>query len=101
MQISAAKKLVELYKGEEVVASEAFAWESGSWTTLKLQVRKVKDGDWAVEGKVWKQGAPEPSKWTVTYSEKNEPTAGRASIWGNPFAGTPIDFDDITITGVK
>lgn len=97
LQVSAAKKFVELYKGEEVVAKEPFTWESDSWTLLKLRVRKGKDGAWAVEGKVWKQGSPEPEKWTVTHTEKSEPMAGRASIWGNPFAGTPIDFDDLVI----
>lgn len=101
LQISAAKKLVELYKGDDVVAKEPFSWESDSWTMLKLQVRKVKDGEFAVEGKVWKQGTPEPQKWIVTYIEKSEPIAGRASIWGNPFAGTPIDFDDLVVSAVK
>jgi hypothetical protein len=101
LQISAAKKLVELYKGDDVVAKEPFTWESDSWTMLKLQVRKVKDGEFAIEGKTWKQGTTEPEKWTVTYAEKSEPIAGRASIWGNPFAGTPIDFDDLLVTAIK
>jgi hypothetical protein len=101
LQISAAKKLVELYKGDDVVAKEPLTWESDSWTILKLQVRKVKEREFSVEGKVWKQGTPEPEKWTVTYTEKSEPIAGRASIWGNPFAGTPIDFDDLTVSALK
>jgi hypothetical protein len=101
LQVSAAKKLLELYKGEDVVAKEPFTWESDSWTTLKLQVRKVKDGEFAIEGKAWKQGAPEPEKWTVAHIENTEPSAGRASIWGNPFAGTPIDFDDLVVSAVK
>ena len=101
LQISAAKKLAELYKGDDVISSAPFTWESDSWTMLKLQVRKVKDGEFAVEGKAWKQGTPEPEKWTVTFTEKSEPTAGRASVWGNPFAGTPIDFDDIVVSAVK
>ena len=101
LQISAAKKLVELYKGDDVMASAPFTLESDSWTMLKLQVRKVKDGEFAIEGKAWKQGTSEPEKWTVTHTEKSEPAAGRASIWGNPFAGTPIDFDDLVVSTVK
>jgi len=101
LQISAAKKFVELYKGDDVVAKEPFTWESDSWTMLKLQVRKVKDAEFAIEAKAWKQGTPEPDKWTVTFIEKSEPTAGRASVWGNPFAGTPIDFDDVVVSAVK
>jgi hypothetical protein len=101
LQVSAAKKLLELYKGDEVIAKEPFTFESGAWTMLKLQVRKVKEGEFAVEGKVWKQGSPEPDKWMVSYAEKSEPIAGRGSIWGNPFAGTPIDFDDLVMSSVK
>ncbi len=101
LQISASKKLIELYKGDEVVAKKPFAWESGAWTVLKLQVRKGKDGEFAVEGKAWKQDAPEPKTWMITYAEKSEPMAGRASIWGNPFAGTPIDFDDLEVRMLK
>jgi len=105
LQVSAAKKLLELYKGDDVMAKEPFTWESDSWTMLKLQVRKVKDGEFAVEGKAWKQGTPEPEAWLVTYTEKTdpgkEPIPGRASIWGNPFAGTPIDFDDVAVSALK
>lgn len=104
LQVSAAKRLIELYKGDDVVAKETFIWESASWTMMKLRVRKVKDGEFAVEGKAWKQEAAEPEKWLVTYVEKTEagrePIAGRASIWGNPFAGTPIDFDDLVVSTV-
>ena len=101
LQISAAKKLAELYKGDDVIASAPFTWESDSWTMLKLQVRKVKEGEFAIEGKAWKRGTPEPDKWTVTHTETTEPSAGRASMWGNPFAGTPIDFDDLVVRALK
>jgi hypothetical protein len=100
LQISAAKRLIELYKGDEVVAKEPFTWESDSWTVLKLRTRKVKADEYVVEGKVWKHGATEPGKWTVSHVEKSEPNAGRASIWGNPFSGTPIAFDDLLVSAV-
>jgi hypothetical protein len=64
-------------------------------------VRKIKDGEFVVEGKAWKHSTPEPLKWTLTYAETSEPIAGRASIWGNPFAGTPIDFDDLVVSALK
>ena len=43
--ISPAKKALELFKGDEPVATSAFEWESGSWTMLKLQVKKL--------GEIW------------------------------------------------
>jgi len=98
LQISAAKKQVELYKGEEVVASAPYSWESGSWTMLRLQVLKIKDGEFKIQGKVWKQESKEPSAWLIDHTLMGDLPAGRASIWGNPFAGTPIRFDDLTVS---
>lgn len=97
LQVSPAKKLVELYKGEAVKATIPYDWQSDHWTFLRLQVRKIKDGEWKVEGKDWTQGKPEPDGWMITFDEKEEPIAGRASVWGNPYAGTPIRFDDLVV----
>ncbi len=97
LQVSPAKKAVEIVKGDETKASAPLAWESGTWTELKLQVRKVKDGEWIAEGKVWKQGTLEPKDWMITEKTTEEPTSGRPAIWGNPFSGTPIQFDDLKL----
>lgn len=97
LQVSPAKKLVELVKGEEVVASTPFTWESGSWTMLRLQSRKVKEGELKVEGKAWKQGDAEPKEWQISRAETAESPAGRPSVWGMPFAGTPVRFDDFQV----
>ena len=97
LQVSPAKKAVEIIKGDETKATTPLAWESATWTQLKLQVRKVKDGEWVAEGKVWKQGTPEPTDWMITEKSNEEPTSGRPAIWGNPFSGTPIQFDDLKL----
>lgn len=98
LQVSPAKKLLELYKGDDVLASAPFNWESGSWTVLRLQSRKLPDGEIKVEGKAWKQGATEPKEWAIGHSDKSEAPSGRASLWGSPYAGTPIGFDDLVVT---
>lgn len=95
VQVSPAKKAVELFKGDEVKASATYDWQSGTWTRLRLQVRRIKDGPWRVEGRVWKDGSEEPRAWMVSFDEKEPPVAGRASLWGSPFATTPIRFDDL------
>lgn len=105
LQVSGAKKLLELYKGDEVLAKAPFTLESDTWTVLKLQVRTVKPGEYAIQGKAWKEGAAEPTQWLVTAAEKTEGgkelAPGRASIWGNPFAGTPITYDDVVVEAIK
>lgn len=98
LEVAPAKKLIELIKGEEIVASAPFNWESGSWTMLRLQCRKVKDGEFVIEGKAWKHGDAEPKEWQIKRSETAESPAGRSSVWGKPFAGTPVKFDDLVVT---
>ena len=98
LQVSPARKALELYRGDEVTASATYEWQPGVWTELRLQVRKVKDSEWRVEGKVWTGGGKEPPAWAVSFDEKKQPVAGKASIWGSPYATTPIRFDDLRVT---
>jgi hypothetical protein len=98
LQISPAKKLVELLKGEEVLTSAPFTWTSGTWTFLRLQSRQLNGREFKVEGKAWKQGDPEPTAWQISRTETMEMAAGRPSVWGMPFAGTPIHFDDLRVS---
>ena len=95
LQVSPAKKALELFKGDEVKATVPYEWQSGAWARLRLQVRKVKDGQWKVEGKAWAD--KEPSAWLVSLEEREQPVAGKASIWGSPYATTPIRFDDLKV----
>jgi hypothetical protein len=101
LQVSPGRRSLDLYKGDLVVASTAYNWQSGSWTHLCLRVRKLKDGQWQVEGRVWSQDAPEPTEWMIAYSEKQEPRAGRAVLCGSPFSGTPIRYDDVLVAGME
>jgi hypothetical protein len=96
LQVSPGKKLLELMKGDEARASTPFEWQSGKWTRLCLRVRKT-DGEWTIEGKAWTDGSPEPVNWVVSVSEKEEPPSGRPMVFGSPFAGTPIRFDDLSV----
>src|SRR5438046_3178588 len=77
LQVSPAKKALELFKGDEVKATVPYEWQSGAWAWLRLQVRKVKDGQWKVEGKAWAD--KEPPAWLVSFDEKEQPVAGKAS----------------------
>lgn len=96
LQMSPAKKALEIFKGDEALASVPFEWASGSWAHLKLHV--IPSGAvWKIEGKAWKEGQPEPAQWQVTFEEKTKPSDGRASLWGLPYSGTPLWFDDLVL----
>ncbi len=96
LQVSPGKRLLELYKGDELAASAPYAWESGSWTSLRLQIRQA-GGSWKIEGKAWKQGTVEPPAWAISHEASAAPAAGRASIWGSPYSTTPILYDDLVL----
>lgn len=98
LRVAPAKKTIELVKGDDVVKSVAFEWKSGEWTQLRLRVRKV-DGGFKVEGKAW-QGGGEPAEWGLVLDEKEALPAGKSGVWGMPYAGTPIQFDDLRVVAV-
>jgi hypothetical protein len=98
--MSPGKKAIELLKDQESKVTVAYDWKSGVWTQLRLEIRKVKDGAWKIEGKVWAQGEPEPTAPNISFEETEEPVSGKASILGSPFAGTPIWFDDLQVVSL-
>ena len=92
------QKLVVIRKGDEDVASAPYvSWDTETWTRFRLQVVKAGDDAWTVRGKVWPDGADEPKDWTVSFNEKEAPSAGRASLWANPYSGQPTRFDDLRV----
>ncbi len=100
LQVTPAKKSIELLKGDTVAATVPFDWKSGEWTELRLSVRKVKDDEFAVEGKAWSAGTAEPGAPVISITEAKVLPAGKSGAWGMPFAGTPIRFDDLKVTRV-
>jgi hypothetical protein len=96
LRVSPAKKAVELCKGDDAVASAGFAWKSGTWTLFRLELVQAKGGGLMVRGKAWTEGEKEPS-WMIEHTAEGNLPAGRSSVWGSPYAGTPIRFDDLRI----
>ena len=98
LKISPGKNSLEIFKGDNSVTSVPFIWKSGSWTMFRLRVRQLASAVWKVEGKAWLQTEPEPKEWMISLDEKTPPHDDRPSIWGSPYSGTPIRFDDLKIT---
>jgi len=100
LQVSPAKGALEFFKGDESKLSVPYTWTTETWTTLRITVRK-KGAGWVVEGKAWTAGSPEPKQPMITLDETTAPANARAGIWGSPYSGTPIRFDDLLIEPVK
>ncbi|MDG2125242.1 MAG: hypothetical protein P8J87_16175 [Verrucomicrobiales bacterium] len=96
--VPAAKQL-ELVKNEEVVATVPLTWVSGVWTTIELSLLPVGDG-WKVEGRIWAEGEERPEEADLELEGAVKPKSGKASIWGTPYAGLPIVFDDVEAQSV-
>lgn len=96
LRLATGKKLVELSHDEEVLASQPYAWKSDTWTRFALQLRAT-GATWVIEGKVWTDGEVEPTTWLVTTTIDKAPSPGRASLWGIPYGGKPILFDDLMV----
>lgn len=91
VQVSPAKKAVELMLGDEVKATAPFEWTTEKWTQLTLRVAAGK-----VEASAQADGQAEPVK--LAADAANAGPTGRAVLWAGPFAGTAIRFDDLKLT---
>jgi hypothetical protein len=81
-------------KGDQTVASAKYdAWKPATWTRFVLQADMT-----GVRGKAWPDGSPEPKDWLVTFRDPEPSAPGRPSVWGNPYSGKPIRFDDLKVT---
>jgi len=100
LQVSPAKGALEILKDQSPQTNVTYQWKSGTWTRLRLQVRKIKDGAWKIEGKAWAGDTPEPAAWLIALDTQEEPIPGKASVLASPFASTPIRFDDLRVERV-
>ncbi len=101
LQVSPAKNAVELFRGDDALASAAFKWTSGEWTQLRLTLRPGKDGTFTLEGAAWPASGTAPGRPLVKFTEPKLHPAGKAGAWGMPFSGTPIRFDDLKVTKLE
>ncbi|HNQ89689.1 MAG TPA: hypothetical protein PKM73_13810 [Verrucomicrobiota bacterium] len=100
LEVSPGRRTIELRKGDLELASGPFEWRSGTWTLLRLQVVKAGERTWRVQGKAWTEGTAEPAAWGLSVEESAGPRPGRAALWGCPFSGNPIQYDDLRVLRV-
>ena len=99
--VSPGQNALQLLRDQQVVASAPFDWKPGTWTSLHLQVRKTPESKWIIEGRAWTDGTPEPKDWPISFEVSEAPPAGKASIWGAPYSGKPILFDDLSVISLQ
>lgn len=96
--VNPAKKLLELVKADQTVASAPFVWKSDEWLNLKLEAKKAADDTWSITAAVWAatESAP-PAQPQLTHSDKSLKGQGKCAVWATPFSGKPVFFDDVHV----
>lgn len=97
LRVSPGKKQLELFRSDTLKKSVPLEWKPGQWTHLKLTVLKASESTWIVSGKVWQEGTVEPAQAAIQHEDTEAPPAGRASVFGSPYSGAPIRFDDLAV----
>ena len=99
--VATGQNQLQLLKEQQEMASAPFEWKSGTWISLHLQIRKASEGKWIIEGRAWPDGTPEPKTWSISLEVTEVPPAGKPSIWGAPYSGKPILFDDLSVISLQ
>ena len=98
IRVVPAWKRIELIHGDEVVEKAPFQWKSGTWCFMKLALSNA-GGRPKVRAWVWMDGEESPAEPTLTFDgEEGELGQGKATIWGTPYSGKEILYDDIKVT---
>lgn len=95
--VAPGKRALEIAVGDETQTSVPFEWKPDTWTQFRLRVREAGEKIWVVEGKAWAEGEKEPDAWMIAIGVKEAPPSGRATLWGSPFSGKPIRYDELVV----
>ncbi|MDE2741965.1 MAG: PQQ-binding-like beta-propeller repeat protein [Gemmatimonadota bacterium] len=71
-----------------------FAWETGVWYTMKMQVEI--EGDTAhIRGKVWPRDEPEPARWSIQAVDPLPNRSGSPGLYG--YSPAEIYYDNLKV----
>jgi L-ribulose-5-phosphate 3-epimerase len=101
LMMSGNKRKLELLQGDEVLTSVDFRWQSKAATRVVLEALPESESSWRVRGKVWSETEKEPVGWHIEIENQPAPPRGKASIWGYPFSGHAIRYDDLLIESTE
>lgn len=98
---NASTRKILIYNDETLLLEKVFTWESDQWWKIRFQVIPLKQDKNLLKLKIWPRDLEEPKTWLVEHSDDVLFKGGKCVIWGYPYAGTPIKFDDIRILSIE
>ena len=84
LQVSAAKKQLEIFKSDESRLSVPFEWPDGTWLSLRIQARKTPAGAWIIEGHAWPAAVCRAGEMGHFARGKRRASAGPSRHLGQP-----------------
>ena len=97
LMVNAARKKLELVKGDQVLASAPLTWISEQWLNLKIEAKPIGTQDWQIEGSAWVDGQ-QATAVKLSIKAQGLKGQGKCSLWATPYSQTPVYFDDIVLS---
>lgn len=99
MRVNPASRRLILSHDEIEKAQAPLIWEDGLWWSVRFAVMPKDESlqSTTVQVKLWPKQEAEPESWLIEKTEKLAYGGGKCVLWGFPYAGTPIFFDDLSI----
>lgn len=91
-----ATKKLEIFDNQTKLGDLSFQWESGVPIQLNLSIQEKK-GNWQATGYATSTTEAKVGSNSLTVDLREAPRAGRASAWGQPFSGRPIQFNELMV----
>jgi hypothetical protein len=96
-RLNAATRQILLFRQDVEIGKVAYQWESGAWSRVRFQALPGDGEKTRIRLKLWKRGEEEPKEWLFDEIDPSAFAGGKCALWGYPYAGTPIHFDDLKI----
>ncbi|MBN37347.1 MAG: hypothetical protein CMI29_02670 [Opitutae bacterium] len=96
-RLNAATKQIILTRQDVEIGKVAYQWESGAWCQVRFQALPGDGENTRIRLKLWKRAEEEPGEWLFDEIDRSAFAGGKCALWGYPYAGTPIHFDDLKI----
>lgn len=96
-RLNAATKQIILTRQDVEIGKVTYQWESGVWCQVRFQALPGDGENTRIRLKLWKRAEEEPEEWLFDEIDRSTFAGGKCALWGYPYAGTPLHFDDLKI----
>ena len=95
-KVSPAQQQIQLVHNGTLFAYADYKWTSNQSVWLTLSLLKSSDTEWTYTGTI--SSTPENTdSQSLSYTTKQTPRMGKASLWGFAYSEKPIYFDDVSV----